>query len=220
MQLMALNFRFSHESGSIMLKGLTSCFCVLLASGLLAQTEVRNHSERIMVDGRVVPVVISGHDTLYISDLPDVSITSQKRFASNEEYALYQRYRRHALIVYPYAVDAIRIFRELQHISVTMKPAQQRKHIRRLQKELKEQFEDPLKGLTRTQGKILVHMIEKELDSSMFELIKMLKGGITANYWQGAGKLYGYNLRKGYIVGEDQIMDMILDDLNVSHKIR
>ena len=175
--------------------------------------------ERITINGQVVTAIITEHDTLYIADLGDVSVTSKRHFKSKDEYALYMRYRRYANKVYPYAVDAIRIFRELEEITRTMKPRDQRKHIRRLQKELKDQFEDPLKNLSRTQGRILVHMIEKELQIPMFFLIKDLKNGLTANYWNTAGKLYGYNLRKGYIIGEDPILDIVLEDFDISHKM-
>jgi len=173
--------------------------------------------EKIEIDGQVVTAIITEDDTLYIADLGDVSITSKRKFASKKEYALYLRYRRYANKVFPYAVKAIRIFREVEDITSNMKPRHQRKHIRRLQRELKSEFEEPLKTLSKTQGKILVHMIEKELCQPLFYLIKGLKGGLTANYWNTAGKLYGYHLRKGYIVGEDPVMDLVLDDFNITH---
>jgi len=183
---------------------------------VLAQST--SNPQRIRIDGQVVTAIITGDDTLYVAELEDVSITSKRKFNSKDEYALYHKYRRYANKVYPYAVDAIRIFRELEQVVATMKPRQQRKHIRRLQKELKDQFEDPLKNLSKTQGRILVHMIEKELDTPMYFLIKDLKNGFTATYWNAAGKLYGYHLRDGYIVGEDPILDIVLEDFDISHK--
>ncbi len=188
---------------------------VLHATGLWAQTGPL--PEKIEIDGEVVTAIITDEDTLYIAELGDVSITSKRSFADKKEHALYMRYRRYANKVYPYAVKAIRIFRELEEVTENMKPRQQRKHIRRLQRELKSEFEEPLKTLTKTQGRILVHMIENELCQPLYFLIKDLKGGITARYWNTAGKLYGYKLRKGYIVGEDPVMDMVLDDFNITH---
>ena len=98
-----------------------------------------------------------------------------------------------------------------------MNKRKQRRHIRRLQKELKEEFEEPLKSLSRTQGRILVHMIERELDKPLYFLIKDLKNGFTATYWSAAGTLFGYQLKKGYIVGDDPIMDIVLEDFDVTH---
>jgi len=173
--------------------------------------------EKIKIDGQVVTAIITENDTLFIADLGDVSITSKREFADKNEYALYLRYRRYANKVYPYAVKAIRIFRELEDVVQNMKPRHQRKHIRRLQKELNAEFQEPLKSLSKTQGKILVHMIENELCTPLFYLIKDLKGGLKANYWNTAGKLYGYHLRRGYVVGEDLVMDLVLDDFNITH---
>ena len=44
-----------------------------------------------------------------------------------------------------------------------------------------------------------------------------LKGGMAANIWHTTGKLYGYNLRKGYIIGEDPVLDIVLEDFDISH---
>lgn len=168
------------------------------------------------IDGQEVTVIITDKDTLLIADLGDISITSKRTFASKEEYALYNRYRRYANVVYPYATDAIRIFKELEQVTKDMKPRQQRKHIRRLQKELKDEFELPLKNLTKTQGRILIHMIEKELNTPMYYLLKELKNGVTASYWGTAGRLYGYNLKRGYVVGDDPILDIVLEDFDIN----
>ncbi|MCB0685807.1 MAG: DUF4294 domain-containing protein [Saprospiraceae bacterium] len=194
---------------------LTGCFF----SAPIVHAQHGPAPEKITINGQVVTAIITEDDTLYVADLSDVSVTSKRHFKSKDEYALYMRYRRYANKVYPYAVDAIRIFRELEEVMRTMKPREQRKHIRRLQKELKDQFEDPLKNLSRTQGRILVHMIEKELQTPMYFLIKDLKNGLTANYWNTAGKLYGYNLRRGYVIGEDPILDIVLEDFDISHKL-
>ena len=59
--------------------------------------------------------------------------------------------------------------------------------------------------------------LEHELDQPMFNLLKNLKGGLAASKWQTLGKLYGYDLKHGYIPGEDLIMDAILQDFNISY---
>ena len=89
-----------------------SILCWGFGFTLSAQTKFRP-GEKIEIDGYVLTAVITEDDTLYIAELDDVSITSKRKFDSREEYALYQRYRRYANKVYPYAVKAIRIFREL-----------------------------------------------------------------------------------------------------------
>lgn len=157
-------------------------------------------------------------DTLILASLDDVTVSTPRSFNSDEEYRRFRRYRRYALTVYPYAVQAIRIFRELENETEDMKKGARNKHIRHLQKEMKDEFSDPLKDLTKTQGMILIKMIEKELDTPMYYLIKDLRSGLTASYWGAVGKLYGHNLREGYIEGQDPVLDAVLNDLDVSYE--
>jgi hypothetical protein len=99
-------------------------------------------------------------------------------------------------------------------------PARTRKkYIKQLQKDLKEKFRQPLMGLSKTQGLILFKMIEKELDTPVYELIRELRNGLTATYWQTMGGLYGHNLKEGYIPGEDPILDAVLNDLDISYQV-
>jgi hypothetical protein len=45
----------------------------------------------------------------------------------------------------------------------------------------------------------------------------MLRNGVTASYWSTLGKLYGHDIRQGYVIGEDNILDAVLDDFDVSY---
>ncbi len=170
------------------------------------------------IDGQALPYMIDEcGDTLILASLEGVSVSSFREF-EDDEYKKYLRYRRYAAKVYPYAVEAIKLFRELEMETSDMKKGQKRKHIKRLHKDLKEQFTDPLKKLTKTQGLILVKMIEKELDTPMYFLIKDLRNGLTARYWSIVGGVFGHKLREGYIIGEDPILDAVLNDFDISHK--
>lgn len=192
-------------------------FLVTLAPVLNGQTSERR--EKIELDGEIVTALITGNDTIIIADLDDVSISSFRKFENRDDYRKYLRYRRYAAVVYPYANDAIKIFREVEYATQSMKKRKRKKHIKRLNKQLKKEFKDPLRKLTKTQGYILTKMIEKELDTPFYSLIKNLRGGLSASFWQGLGKMNGYNLKKGYIVGDDPILDAVLKDFNISHEV-
>lgn len=175
--------------------------------------------EQIMVNGQLLSALISEGDTLYFADIANVNISSPRSFTNKEDYYRYLKYRRYAAKVYPYAKEAIRIFREAEHVSSSLKKRKRKKYLRKLSKELEKEFQEPLKGLSKTQGKILVKMIERELDASMFDLIKMTQGKLKAFYWNQSSKLYGYRLRTGYIVGQNSILDVVLQDFDISHEI-
>jgi len=192
-------------------------FLVGLIPVLNGQTSERR--EKIELDGQIVTALITDNDTIIIADLEDVSISSLRKFDNRDDYRKYLRYRRYAAVVYPYANDAIKIFREVEYTTQNMKKRKRKKHIKRLNKRLKKEFKDPLKKLTKTQGYILIKMIEKELDTPFYTLIKNLRGGVSASFWQGLGKVNGYNLKRGYHEGDDPLLDAVLKDFNISHEV-
>lgn len=175
---------------------------------------------KVTVDGRVYPALVTAEgDTMILVDIDDVSVTSLRTFASDEEYNKYQKFRRYAATVFPYAKEAIRIFRETEYASQHLSKKQRKKRLKELDKQLTAEFEEPLKGLTKLQGKIMMKMIERELNQNMYDLIKGVKGPFTAFYWHHFSKLYSYDLKEGYNEGDYNILDAVLKDFDVSYRI-
>ena len=184
--------------------------------GDLAQNE---DTGQIMINGELVTYMVVEGDTLLMADLEGFSVTSPRSFKDRSEYRKFLKYKRYANVVYPYAIKAIKIFRESEEATRTMKKRKKQKHMKKLQKRLDDEFKEPLKKLTKTQGYILIKMIEKELDTPFYDLVKNLRGGFVAGYWNQLGKLNGYRIKNGYIEGEDKILDVILHDYDVSHEL-
>jgi hypothetical protein len=187
------------------------CFIEAVSQTTIGKATINGQLVTLMVDAK--------GDTLYVADdLMTVTLTSPRKFKTREEYDRYRKYLRYAAIVYPYAKEAIIVFRELEQETLDLKKRKRKKYAKRLQKDLDDKFEKPLKNLTKTQGKILVKMIERELDTPLHTLIKTYRGGLTAGYWNTMGKFWGYDLKHGYHEGEDPILDAVLQDFNVSYK--
>jgi hypothetical protein len=173
----------------------------------------------LKLKGKVYSAMISDGDTMILADLDDVSITSLRKFDSDADYRKYLKFRRYAAKVFPYAKEAIRIFREVEYASEHLSKKDQKKKIKQLEKELKAEFEEPLKKLTKLQGKIMMKMIEKETGQSMYDLMKSLRGRFTAFYWNQFSKLYSYDLKEGYEEGKYEILDAVLKDFDLSYRI-
>jgi hypothetical protein len=116
------------------------------------------------------------------------------------------------------AKEAIKIFREVKKETETMKSRQGKNYAKKIEKELTPQYEEKLKSLTKTQGYILIKMVERELHVPFYDVIKDLRGGMEAFKWQQLGVWYGYNLKKGYRAKEDPALEAILKDLNISYE--
>lgn len=194
---------------------LTVLLCLLTQIGMAQDAELR----RVFIDGKVYPVLISNGDTMIIADLGTVTVKSNRIFASPEDEALYYKYKRYAIKVYPYAIEAIKVFREMEENTEDMRRRDRKKYIKKLQDDLEREFEEPLKNLSKTQGMILVKMIEREQDRPMYDLVKELRGTFTAFYWSTFSYFYGYHLKRGYVEGDDAILDMVLKDFNISYDI-
>jgi hypothetical protein len=200
-------------------KLLPVCLLLLPAFAAFSQDMPKDRRQTVVIEGNILTQIVTEKgDTLLLATLDDISISSPRSFDSREDYLLYMKYRRYALVVYPYAKEAIRIFRETERATTEMKDRQRRRYVKKLQKELETEFEKPLKNLTRTQGYVLVKMIERELDTDIYALIKSLRGGMTASYWGTFSRFYGFRLKEGYIKGKDPILDVVLQDFDISYK--
>jgi hypothetical protein len=214
----------------MLVRALSCCFVFslsALAFSFDAYTQQENQDSsllkkdaKISIEGKVYSAIITEDgDTLILADLDDFSITSLRKFESDEDYYKYLKFRRYALVVYPYAREAVQIFRELEYASQFMSKKEKKKKIKELQKRLENDFEEPLKNLTKLQGKILIKMVEKEMERDLHSLIKEVKGGFTAFYWHNFSKLYDYDLKEGYNRGTYHILDVVLDDFDLNHRI-
>ena len=175
----------------------------------------------LSIRGKVYSALITEEgDTLIMDVFNDISITSMRSFDDDADYKKYLKQRRYASKVYPYAKEAIRIFREVEWAEENLKKKERKKRIKELEKELKAEFEVPLSKLTKLQGKIMIKMIEQELDETMYNLIKSVRGRFTAFYWHNFSKLYSYDLKEGYNKGDYPILDAVLSDFDVSYRLQ
>ena len=196
-------------------------FLILTIGFFTFQLGAQTSLGKTTLNGQLVTLMLddNGDTILVADDLATVSLTSPRKFKSREEERRYRKYLRYASVVYPYAKEAIIVFRQLEQETSDLKKGKRKKRARKLQKELDDKFEAPLKKLTKTQGKILVKMVEKELNKPLHTLIKTYRGTITAGYWNTLSKFWGYDLKEGYIEGKDSILDAVLQDFNISYRL-
>lgn len=176
-------------------------------------------TQYVEIRGKVYPVLISEGDTMVLAEIDDVSISSPRKFDNSDDYKRYRKYKYYAAKVYPYALEAIKVYKDINYATRDMSRRKRKKYIKAMNNELKQKFEDPLKGLSKTQGKILVKMIERELDVKMYDVIREFRGRFKAVYWNQSSKLLGYRLKHGYYKGENPILDIVLQDFDISYEV-
>jgi len=160
---------------------------------------------------KMIEVYIGGQDTSYFMMLSEVEIFGKVKLTP-EEQRQYDKLVRHVLKVYPYAKLAGIKFREYQPILDAQKSDKARKkYMKKIEDELWDAYGDEIKNLTKTQGGILIKLIDRETDKSGYVLLKELRGGVRAFFYQGFAKLWGYNLKTEYDpAGEDWMIEYIV----------
>lgn len=171
---------------------------------------------RTVIHGMETEVTIAGSDTTLTTELDITGILPLRQFDSLPEQERYLKYRRYAFVVYPYAAHSVRLYKQVQEATQGMSEKERRKFVDQIDQALEEQFENTLKNLTRTQGFILTKMIERELDKPFHSVIKELRGGFAAFYWNQLGKFNGYHLKEKYIPGKDAVLDAVLEEFDMN----
>lgn len=156
--------------------------------------------------------VIRGVDTIPMITLPEIRVYNARDY---EYLFLKRRYRRlihHVKKAYPYAKIAGSSLKELDRHLATLPGEKERKaYIQKAEKQIMEEFESQVKKLTITQGIILVKLIDRETGRTSYEVIKDLKGGLTAFFWQGIARIFGNNLKATYDPdGQDRVIEDIV----------
>jgi hypothetical protein len=156
--------------------------------------------------------VIEGNDTLPMVDLPEVRIYEKQDF---DYLYLKRRYRRLIMNVkkaYPYSKIAGNRLKALDEYLSTLKTDKERKeYVNQVESDIMNEFEKDVRRLTVTQGIILVKLIDRETGRTSYEVIKDLKGGFTAFFWQGIARIFGNNLKEEYDPsGRDRIIEDIV----------
>lgn len=153
----------------------------------------------------VQKVVTQEGDTILAVDLREVEIPSDQQ--RKEFYTDLGRMIYNVKKVYPYAKITSEIINEYDSIYDQFDRKRDRKRfMRQVEKDLKDEFEDELKNLTVTQGRILIKLINRETGVTSYDLIKNLKGGLSAFLWQGVAKLFGSNLKDEFQKDRDDVM--------------
>jgi len=155
--------------------------------------------------------IVEGNDTIPMVELPELVIYQRQEF---EYLYLKRRYRRlikNVKKAYPYSKIAGTRLKELDDHLVTIKDEKEQKaYIDQAEKEIMGEFEKEVKKLTVSQGIILVKLIDRETGRTSYQVIKELKGGFTAFFWQGIARIFGNNLKAEY---DPEEADRVIEDI-------
>ena len=121
------------------------------------------------------------------------------KFTSDLDRRRYLILRRKTRKVWPYAKLASERLTELNARLASIKSkSERRKYTKIVQKYIEEQFAAELKKLTRTEGQILVKLIHRQTGVTTFQLIKNLRSGWRAFWYDTTAGLFDIELKSEY----------------------
>jgi len=116
------------------------------------------------------------------------------------------RLRNAVYVVYPYARIAGATINDINKNLVSVDSKKDRKgYIKSREKELKNEFSDPLSNLSVYQGKILMKLINRQTGNSCYEIIKEYKGGLNARFYQTVAWFVGGSLKQDWDIKENKL---------------
>lgn len=84
-------------------------------------------------------------------------------------------------------------------------------HLKKVEKEIWETYKPRMKKLTFTQGKLLIKLVDRECNSTSYDIVKAFLGPVRAGFYQAFAWTFGSSLKKRYDPkGADRLVERIV----------
>lgn len=153
-------------------------------------------------------VIIEG-DTVACMYLRDFVKYSPIRFRNTKEQVQYTKLIRDVKKTLPYAKEISTIILETYEYMETLPDDKARqRHLNMMEKHLMDIYTPKMKKLTRSQGQLLMKLVDRETNSSSYYIIDAFMGSLKAWSYNALASLFGNSLKARYNpYGEDRLIE-------------
>ncbi|WP_178988813.1 DUF4294 domain-containing protein [Winogradskyella schleiferi] len=146
-------------------------------------------------------------------ELNEVLVLPNLKFEDRNARIRYIILRRKTLKVYPYAKLAAERLEALQkRLDELERKRDKKRYAKIIQKYIEDEFSAELKKLTKTEGQILVKLIHRQTGTTTFDLIKELRSGWRAFWFNSTANLFDISLKKEFNpIDEEE--DYLIEDI-------
>lgn len=152
-------------------------------------------------------------DTVRMTIFRDIYCYEPIKFKNRKQEEFYWRTVRDVRKTLPYAKLAYATLIETYEYIQTIPDKKKREeHLKRLERDIFNKYKPVIKSFTKTQGKVLLKLINRETDQSGYNIVKAFLGSFRAGFWQTFGRFFGMNMRMKFEPDrnkEDAIIDRI-----------
>ncbi|WP_289860744.1 DUF4294 domain-containing protein [uncultured Muribaculum sp.] len=143
-------------------------------------------------------------DTALMVVLNNITVYPPMRFKNKKQEKFYWRTVRDVKRTLPYAkLIAETLLETYEYIETFPTQKEREEYLARMEKEIFKQYKPVLKRFTKSQGQMLVKLINRETNQSSYNIIKAFLGSFRAGFWQTFGHFFGVNLKTGYKPDKD-----------------
>ncbi len=155
------------------------------------------HSEWVVENGDSIPVF---------------HLTPVRKYARKPDMRRYARIVRAVKRVYPLAEEARSLMASMEQELLALNSKKQQKlYIKGIEKRLVREYTPVIKKMTIYDGKVLLKLIDRQVDDTAFDIIKEFRGGFEAGMWQALAKIFGNNLKTDYDPEkDDQLLERVV----------
>ena len=149
-------------------------------------------------------------DTVCMIVFNPITIYPPERFRNKKEERFYWRTVRDVRKTLPYAKLICSTLRETYEYLETFPTEKEKQdYLKQFEKEIFNQYKPVMKTFTRSQGKMLVKLINRETNQKSYGIIKAFLGTFRASFYQAFGRLFNVNLKADWHPATDETDAMI-----------
>lgn len=156
----------------------------------------------VQYKGKTIPHII----------MPALPKYAPLTFKNDRERAEYNRLAYNVKKVLPWAKLAkLTIIETVEVLDQLPDKRSRDAHIKEVERGLKAQYGPALKKLTRSQGRLLIKLVNRECNQTGYAIAKAFIGPFKANLYQGIAVLFGNSLNKKYDPdGDDRYTERVV----------
>ena len=201
-------------------RALVSAFLLFVFSAVpaVAQKEKGAAADTVEVMETEVPIMTQmgtvqwGEKAIPHVIYPTLPKYAPMEFKSEKEREKYNRLVYNVKKVLPWAKLAKLTIVETYDFIETLPTKKERDaHLKRVEAGLKRQYGPALKKLSRSQGRLLVKLVNRECNQTGYNIARAFMGSFKANLYQSVAVLFGNSLTKKYDPeGDDQFTERVV----------
>jgi len=138
---------------------------------------------------------INGENVIVMDEL---ILVNKPRFNNQLDQNYYYFLNKKLYRVYPLFLTALDQYQDIEQEMKDLDRGEQRKYVNDRQKNLADQYEKQLRDLTTTEGRIFAKLMNRATGKTVFEIIKELRGGWSAFWWNVKGNIADVDIQESY----------------------